>query len=302
MVSTHLKHISPIGNLPQIGVKIKNIWNHHLDDHKTSSSPLLVFRIEETSSVSDLNQDGSIPKLRQFYTTGEFLGGSSHELQLASNYASFSSPIPGLVGPLLNGIFWLINRGDPNYLRYLGWSSKQSIQHAEGRPNLFFQAPTSGRYKYPDSHGFLLRRKVRLVFYKVVRWLPLFILPWWIFWKYFWWYLKYLNKHDDKSLKLTQKNKKCKGHRHVFPKIDVVKSHQITNRSNKKHTQFLTLVFPMVHTTFFNAQVPKECAWIRRCLSDELPKNFHQSHHVGSIKSPSEKDMVIQPFMGILNF
>ena len=30
VVSTHLKHISQNGNLPQIGVKIKNVWNHHL--------------------------------------------------------------------------------------------------------------------------------------------------------------------------------------------------------------------------------------------------------------------------------
>ena len=30
MVSAHLKNIGQIGNLPQIGVKIKNIWNHHL--------------------------------------------------------------------------------------------------------------------------------------------------------------------------------------------------------------------------------------------------------------------------------
>ena len=30
VVSTHLKNISQHGNLPQIGVKIKNIWNHHL--------------------------------------------------------------------------------------------------------------------------------------------------------------------------------------------------------------------------------------------------------------------------------
>ena len=30
MVSTHLKNISQIGKLPQIEVKIKNIWNHHL--------------------------------------------------------------------------------------------------------------------------------------------------------------------------------------------------------------------------------------------------------------------------------
>jgi len=30
VVSTHLKNISQIGLLPQMGVKIKNIWNHHL--------------------------------------------------------------------------------------------------------------------------------------------------------------------------------------------------------------------------------------------------------------------------------
>ena len=30
MVSTHSKNISQIGNLPQVGMKIKNIWNHHL--------------------------------------------------------------------------------------------------------------------------------------------------------------------------------------------------------------------------------------------------------------------------------
>ena len=33
VVSTHLKNISQNGNLPQIGVKIKNIWNHHLVFH-----------------------------------------------------------------------------------------------------------------------------------------------------------------------------------------------------------------------------------------------------------------------------
>ena len=31
VVSTPLKNISQIGNLPQIGMKMKNIWNHHLD-------------------------------------------------------------------------------------------------------------------------------------------------------------------------------------------------------------------------------------------------------------------------------
>ena len=31
VVSTHLKNIRQNGNLPQIGVKIKNLWNHHLE-------------------------------------------------------------------------------------------------------------------------------------------------------------------------------------------------------------------------------------------------------------------------------
>ena len=30
VVSTHLKNMSKLGNLPQVGVKITNIWNHHL--------------------------------------------------------------------------------------------------------------------------------------------------------------------------------------------------------------------------------------------------------------------------------
>ena len=31
MVSTHLKNISQVGSFPQVGAKIKNTWNHHLD-------------------------------------------------------------------------------------------------------------------------------------------------------------------------------------------------------------------------------------------------------------------------------
>ena len=31
VVSSHLKNISQIGSFPQVGVKIKNIWNHHLE-------------------------------------------------------------------------------------------------------------------------------------------------------------------------------------------------------------------------------------------------------------------------------
>ena len=37
VVSTQLKNMSQNGNLPQIGVKIKNNWNHHLDPYFTAS-------------------------------------------------------------------------------------------------------------------------------------------------------------------------------------------------------------------------------------------------------------------------
>ena len=46
MVSTHLKNISQIGLFPQIGVKIKNKWNHHpasctyLEDPDTDNIPI----------------------------------------------------------------------------------------------------------------------------------------------------------------------------------------------------------------------------------------------------------------------
>ena len=35
VVSTHLKNISQMGNHSQVGEKIKNIWNHHLEKHET---------------------------------------------------------------------------------------------------------------------------------------------------------------------------------------------------------------------------------------------------------------------------
>ena len=39
MVSTHLKNISRIGSFPQVGMKINNIWNHHLVLHPKNSCP-----------------------------------------------------------------------------------------------------------------------------------------------------------------------------------------------------------------------------------------------------------------------
>ena len=39
MVSTPLKNISHNENLPQVGVKIQNVWNHHLEKHFTIKRP-----------------------------------------------------------------------------------------------------------------------------------------------------------------------------------------------------------------------------------------------------------------------
>ena len=39
MASTHLKNIRQIGSFPQVGMKIKNIWNHHPAEYKKVPFP-----------------------------------------------------------------------------------------------------------------------------------------------------------------------------------------------------------------------------------------------------------------------
>ena len=46
VVSTHLKNISQNWNLPQIEVKIKNIWNHHLGIYGSNSVPSFCQRVK----------------------------------------------------------------------------------------------------------------------------------------------------------------------------------------------------------------------------------------------------------------
>ena len=55
VVSTRLKNISQIGSFPQIGMNIKNVWNHHLDERRTKNPsyfmkiPVVVIPIMEYS-------------------------------------------------------------------------------------------------------------------------------------------------------------------------------------------------------------------------------------------------------------
>ena len=69
MVSTHRKNISQIGSFPQVGVKIKNIWNHHPEKilHNFGSRQSVMFSI--STGVGFLGQQSGrgrcwfIPKL-----------------------------------------------------------------------------------------------------------------------------------------------------------------------------------------------------------------------------------------------
>ena len=48
---------SQIGNLPQIGVKIKNIWNHHLVMNRIFPTPKPRIRGSEHSNLDHLKYD-----------------------------------------------------------------------------------------------------------------------------------------------------------------------------------------------------------------------------------------------------
>ncbi len=60
MVSTHLKNISQIGSFPQVGVNIKNIWNHHLDqEHYTPHVHPKVARLQNFHKISGMAMNTS---------------------------------------------------------------------------------------------------------------------------------------------------------------------------------------------------------------------------------------------------
>ena len=52
VVSTHLKNISQIGSFPQVGLKIKNIWNHHLVNARRLDSSLSHLNFSAMSSFN----------------------------------------------------------------------------------------------------------------------------------------------------------------------------------------------------------------------------------------------------------
>ena len=74
MVSTHLKNVSQIGNLPQIGVKIKNIWNHHLVNGLASLTLLTVYRERERMKMIGLVDRDAIHLTHKISILDHFFG------------------------------------------------------------------------------------------------------------------------------------------------------------------------------------------------------------------------------------
>ena len=71
MVSTPLKNISHNENLPQVGVKIQNVWNHHLEKHFTIKRPAHLSELVRCDTLA-LAKESSSPNKRS--SVGVFRG------------------------------------------------------------------------------------------------------------------------------------------------------------------------------------------------------------------------------------
>ena len=99
MVSTHLKNISQIGNLPLIGVKIKNIWNHHpvvdlarfIKPPKPGETP--IFRSSLVPSVAAL-----FPKMSRGHICN-LVGGSNDSQDPRCPHHDKVAPGPSMTFP-----------------------------------------------------------------------------------------------------------------------------------------------------------------------------------------------------------
>ena len=98
VVSTPLKNISQNGNLPQVGVKIKNVWNRHLEIVKMGiispkSGEQVWLWIFETWSFHPEN-DG-FPSSEFMFSRGWFSGEPAVKLQGGALEINLCNPIFG---------------------------------------------------------------------------------------------------------------------------------------------------------------------------------------------------------------
>ena len=121
VVSTHLKNISQIGNLPQIGVKIKNIWNHHLEQFFPSKES------QKDWKNRTLSSQGSTPgEIERDFFVDEHVGRENTWMIIPVS-KWLVTPIYKPFRPFGRGTTLL--RGLTitmviNHLQVLGWSSK----------------------------------------------------------------------------------------------------------------------------------------------------------------------------------
>ena len=80
-----LQHISQIGNLPQVGMKIKNVWNHHLEK-QLSAIHLQIFVRRVLERVVFLGEKKPASFAAWFFQ-GTPIFGNTHNM---SNYSQWS--------------------------------------------------------------------------------------------------------------------------------------------------------------------------------------------------------------------
>ena len=127
MVSTPLKNISQNGNLPQIGVKIKNIWNHHL--------VILV-------GSSKNHQKGSF-----WEGGGYFFGKKSEEKKTKSMSESWPE---WEVTSLRDDMIWMIHAAELHYNTTRSWKKELDLQSSLAHNPADEQELSTVRY--PSSH------------------------------------------------------------------------------------------------------------------------------------------------------
>ena len=88
------------------------------------------------------------------------MGSQDGLVYVVNNHGDRKSPKDRVVGPLPNGrTLWLIDGGDPNHLRVLGWSSKQgpcffSLLILNKHPMVGYQDnPYASKALYPITFG-----------------------------------------------------------------------------------------------------------------------------------------------------
>ena len=130
VVSTHLKHISQIGSFLQVGVKIKNIWNHQLGNNRSILGELIRFSIPMYCLLGSLD----VTILQTYH----ILNALNLQFPSFLEKLGVSATIPGLFqrAPL-----------DSPALSAQKGSSQQTWETRQPRPS------RPSWYRHPRSHG-----------------------------------------------------------------------------------------------------------------------------------------------------